>query len=107
MVFMSVAETKAKAGGMSGSVDELGPVDWIVVEFPTDRYGDGTIAPILKEYVDRGLIRVLDLMFLQKDAEGGLEFGELEDFGDDELQDLREAETDMACALRAGRPRPR
>ena len=99
MVFMGVAEAKPKAGGMSGSVDELGPVDWIVVEFPTDRYGDGTIVPILKEYVDRGLIRVLDLMFLQKDAEGGLEFGELEDFGDGPLKDLREAEADMAMVL--------
>jgi hypothetical protein len=98
MVFMGAAETKPK-GGTSGSVDELGPVDWIVVEFPTERYGDGTIAPILKEYVDRGLIRVLDLMFLQKDAEGGLEFGELEDFGDGPLKDLRETEAEMAMVL--------
>jgi hypothetical protein len=75
MVFMSAAETKPEVSGMSGSVDELGPVDWIVVEFPTDRYGDGTLAPILKEYVDRGLIRILDLMFLRKDADGAWSSG--------------------------------
>ena len=80
-------------------VDRLGPVDWIVVEFPGPDFGKGQVAPILKDYVDRGLIRVLDLMFLQKDAEGGLEFGELDDFGDGPLKDLREAETDLAMVL--------
>ena len=99
MVFMSVAETKPEAGDISGSLDGLGPVDWIVVEFPTESYGDGTIAPILAEYVDRGLVRVLDLMFLRKDAEGGLEFGELADFGDGPMKDLREAETELAMVL--------
>ena len=42
-----------KAGcSMSVNVDELGPVDWIVVEFPGTKM-TGEIAPILKEYVDR------------------------------------------------------
>ena len=54
---------------MSVNLDELGPVDWIVVEFPGSKF-TGEIAPILKDYVDRGLIRILDLLFLRKDNEG-------------------------------------
>jgi len=54
------------------SIDELGPVDWIVVEFPGTKL-TGEIAPILKDYVDRGLIKVLDLVFLKKDDDGSLE----------------------------------
>ena len=38
---------------MTVNVDELGPVDWIVVEFPGTKL-TGEIAPILKDYVDRG-----------------------------------------------------
>ena len=51
---------------MSVNVDELGPVDWIVVEFRGSKF-TGDIAPILKDYVDRGLIRILDLLFMRKD----------------------------------------
>jgi hypothetical protein len=54
------------------SIDELGPVDWIVVEFPGTKL-TGEIAPIIKDYVDRGLIKVLDLVFLKKDEGGSLE----------------------------------
>ena len=41
-------------------LDELGPVDWIVVEFPGSKF-KGEIAPILDDLVERGTIRVLDL----------------------------------------------
>jgi hypothetical protein len=51
------------------AVDELGPVDWIVVEFPGSRF-NGQIAPALLDLVDRELIRVLDLLVLKKDADG-------------------------------------
>ena len=49
------------------NIDELGPVDWIVVQFPGTKM-TGEIAPIIKDYTDRGLIKVLDLLFLKKDA---------------------------------------
>ena len=95
---MGVAATK-DGSDASRSLDELGPVDWIVVEFPTENFGDGTLAPILADYVDRGLIRILDMLFLQKDADGGLEFAELEDVGNGPLSDLRSAETELAMVL--------
>ena len=47
-------------------VDRLGPVDWMVVEFPGPDFGKGQVAPILTDYVERGLIRILDMLFLQK-----------------------------------------
>jgi hypothetical protein len=50
---------------MTVNIDELGPVDWIVVEFPGTQL-TCEIAPILKDYVDRGLIKVLDPAVLAK-----------------------------------------
>ena len=58
------------------NVDELGPVDWIVVEFPGSRF-NGEIAPALRDLVDRDLVRVLDLLVLKKDSDGTLEAFEL------------------------------
>jgi hypothetical protein len=79
-------------------VDQLGPVDWIVVEFP-DKQPTGQIAPHLKELVDRGLVRVLDLMVLQKEDDGSLDVMELSDLDSSELGDLRIAEADLAMVL--------
>ena len=83
---------------MAVNLDELGPVDWIVVEFPGSRL-NGTIAPILAGYVDQGLIRVLDLLFLKKDEDGSFEAFEATDLEDSELGELRTLETEMAMIL--------
>jgi hypothetical protein len=49
--------------------DHLGPIDYLVVEFPDNRMtGDGLRT--LVDLVDRGLIRVLDLIFVRKDGHG-------------------------------------
>jgi hypothetical protein len=79
-------------------IDELGPVDWIVVEFPGTKL-TGDIAPIIGDYVDRGLIRVLDLLFLKKDADGSLEAFEASDLGESEIGELRGYERDLAMVL--------
>src|SRR5437763_16284420 len=83
---------------MTVNIDELGPVDWIVVEFPGTKL-TGEIAPILKDYVDRGLIKVLDLLFLTKDEDGSLEAFEASDLGDSEIGELRGYEKDLAMVL--------
>jgi len=80
------------------NIDELGPVDWIVVEFPTTKM-TGEIAPIIKDYVDRGLIKVLDLLFFQKDQDGSLEAFEASDLDDNALGELRGEERDLAMVL--------
>jgi hypothetical protein len=79
-------------------VDELGPVDWIVVEFPGSRF-DGQIAPALLDLVERDLIRVLDLLVLKKDADGSLEAFELSDLDQGEIGDLRTYESELAMLL--------
>jgi hypothetical protein len=83
---------------MSINVDELGPIDWIVVEFPEPKL-TGEVAPILKDLVDRDLIRVLDLMFLTKDEEGGFEVFEATDMDDSDIGELRAYETELAMLL--------
>jgi hypothetical protein len=83
---------------MSINVDELGPVDWIVVEFPEPKF-TGEIAPILKDLTDRELIRVLDLIFLTRDRDGGFEVFESTDMDDSEIGELRAYETELAMLL--------
>ena len=50
-------------------LDQMGPVDYLVVAFPTDRM-TGEAFPLLVDLVDRGVIRILDLVFLRKDLDG-------------------------------------
>ena len=80
------------------NVDELGPVDYIVVEFPGNKF-NGDIAPALDDLVERGLIRVLDLVILQKDGYGKLDAVELSDLDESEAGSLRAYETELAMLL--------
>jgi hypothetical protein len=79
-------------------LDELGPVDWIVVEFPGSRF-KGEIVPELEDLVERGIVRVLDLLIMRKDADGSLEAFELSDLDDTEIGALRSYETELAMLL--------
>lgn len=67
------------------SLDELGPIDYVVVEFPGNQMtGEGL--PILVDLVDRGIIRIIDLVFFTKEADGSVALIEIADFdGDGEL----------------------
>ena len=79
-------------------VDELGPVDYLVVEFPPDAANfTGERAAEIGRLVDQKVIRVLDLLVLRKDVEGAVEAVEIDDL--DELDDLRAAETQLAELL--------
>jgi len=80
------------------SVDELGPVDWIVVEFPGSTF-NGEIAPALRDLVDREVVRVLDLLVLKKDSDGTLEAFELSDLDTSEIGELRGYESQLAMLL--------
>jgi hypothetical protein len=80
------------------SLDELGPVDWIVVEFPGSRF-KGEIIPELEDLVERGIVRILDLLIMKKDEDGNLEAFELSDLDDSELGSLRSYETELAMLL--------
>lgn len=85
---------------MSEEIDELGPVDWLVVEFPGSRF-KGEIAPALNDLVERGIIRVLDLLLLRKDEDGAIEAYELSDLDETEVGGLRSYEAELAMLLSA------
>jgi Family of unknown function (DUF6325) len=81
-------------------VDVLGPVDYLVVEFPAEKANfSGEIAAELKDLVERGVVRVLDLLLLRKDADGSVEAFEMHEFDDSALGELREFEGDVAMLL--------
>jgi hypothetical protein len=81
-------------------VDELGPVDYVVVEFPADKADfSGAMAAELSSLIDRDVVRVLDLILLKKELDGSVEGFESHDFGDTDLSGLRELETDLALLL--------
>jgi hypothetical protein len=54
-----------------GPFDEMGPIDYVVVEFPGNRM-TGEAFPILVDLVDRGVVRILDLVFVRKDTDGSV-----------------------------------
>ncbi|WP_127127310.1 DUF6325 family protein [Georgenia sp. SYP-B2076] len=56
---------------MTDDLDQTGPIDYLVVEFRGDRM-TGEAFPLLVDLVDRGLIHILDLMFLRKDPDGSV-----------------------------------
>ena len=84
---------------MADSLDELGPVDWHVVEFPGPNFGNGQIAPFLDDLVKRELIRVLDMVFLRKTEDGTLETAEISDLDESQLGEVRMAEAELAMVL--------
>ncbi|KAB7745122.1 DUF1269 domain-containing protein [Nostocoides sp. F2B08] len=83
---------------MVASPDVLGSVDWIVVEFPGSKF-NGEVAPAILDLVDKGLVRVLDLLIIKKDDEGEFEVFEATDLEDTELGELRRHEADLAMVL--------
>ncbi|MET9624351.1 MULTISPECIES: DUF6325 family protein [unclassified Streptomyces] len=63
----------------------MGPIDYVVVEFPGNRMTGEGLGHLI-DLVDRGLIRILDLMFITKDTDGTVAALELTDLdGDGEL----------------------
>ena len=82
----------------TSSLDELGPVDYLVVEFPAGASNfTGEMVQELLALVDSGTIRVIDVLILTKDPDGAVEAAELSDFG--ELGALEALEAQLAELL--------
>ncbi|MGA7149013.1 MAG: DUF6325 family protein [Microbacterium sp.] len=82
------------------TLDELGPVDFVVVEFPPGHsHFTGEMAEELLTLVDAGTIRVIDLMIITKDADGTIEALELSEL--DDLGPLARLEAELAELLAA------
>jgi Family of unknown function (DUF6325) len=80
------------------SLDDLGPVDYLVVEFPAGASNfTGEMAAELLALVDSGTIRVIDVLILTKDEDGAVDAMELSDVG--ELGELQALEAELAELL--------
>jgi hypothetical protein len=64
----------------------LGPVEMLLVRFPGNQF-TGEIVPALKELIDTNTIRILDLLFIKKDADGSLTILEVDEVDEDEVYD--------------------
>ena len=72
---------------MTDDLDEMGPIDYIVVEFPGNRMtGEGL--PLLVDLVDRGIIRILDLVFIRKELDGSVTGVAIADLDSDGVLDM-------------------
>jgi Family of unknown function (DUF6325) len=80
-VLASTPWSVGKEGLVNEGDVELGPIDYLVVEWPAGQQPTGEGLPLLVDLVDRGLIRVLDLAFVRKEEDGrivGLDLGDLD-----------------------------
>jgi hypothetical protein len=53
-------------------LEEMGPVDYVVMEWDGDQPVTGEVMPLLLDLVDRGMIRILDIAFIVKDRDGSV-----------------------------------
>lgn len=68
-------------------LDEMGPIDYLVVEFPGSRM-TGKGLPMLVDLVDRGIVRVLDFVFVKKETDGSVNAVAVTDIDRDGQLDL-------------------
>jgi hypothetical protein len=93
-----VKPTKRNEVMTDASLDALGPVDYVIVEFPAGASNfTGEMAAELLALVDSGTIRVIDMLILTKDMEGTVDTMELSDVG--ELGELEALEAELAELL--------
>ena len=80
------------------SLDELGPVDYVIIEFPAGASNfTGEMTKELLALVDAGTIRVIDILILTKNDDGSVDAIELSDVG--ELGELQALEAELAELL--------
>ena len=81
-------------------IDEMGPVDYLVVEFPAGKSNfTGEMAAELASLVNAGTVRLLDLLIVHKADDGTFEAFEIDDL--DEVDELRALEGQIAEILAA------
>src|SRR6186997_2960283 len=95
-----MTDTTTELVEQNTDLDSLGPVDYIVVEFPAGASNfTGEMAEELLALVDAGTIRVIDVLILTKNEDGSVDAMELSDI--DELGPLQAVEAELAELLAA------
>ncbi|MGZ4185775.1 MAG: DUF6325 family protein [Solirubrobacteraceae bacterium] len=67
---------------------ELGPIDVVVIAYPAGAPMTGEAIPILLDLVDRGIVRVLDALFVRKEDDGTFAGFDLADLDEETAGDL-------------------
>ena len=68
--------------------EELGPIDYLIVEWGAGYQPDGSALVHLVDLADRGIIRILDLVFIRKTDDGDIEAVEIQQFDLDATPEL-------------------
>ena len=74
---------------MEAHEDELGPIDIVVIAYPADAPMTGEAAPMLVDLVDRGIIRVLDALFVRQNDDGTFSGFAASDLDSDSVGDFK------------------
>jgi hypothetical protein len=80
--------TSATTGTAPDTV-ELGPVDILVLGFPAGAPMTGDAVPLLMDLVERGIVRVLDVLFVTKDDDGEVAGFDAQGIGPDRIGDFQ------------------
>jgi hypothetical protein len=82
------------------NLDQLGPVEYVVVRFPADKADfSGAMADELKKLTDNDTVRVLDLLIVTTDEDGNVAVAELRDHDDSVVGELRSLEAELSLML--------
>jgi len=74
---------------MEAHTDELGPIDIVVIAYPADAPMTGEAVPIVMDLIERGIIRVLDVLFVMQNEDGTFSGFEARDLEADRIGDLK------------------
>jgi hypothetical protein len=74
---------------MEAHEDELGPIDIVVIAYPADAPMTGDAVPIFVDLVERGIIRVLDVLIVRQNEDGTVSGFEATDLDGDSIGDLK------------------
>jgi hypothetical protein len=74
---------------MEAHEDELGPIDIVVIAWPADAPKTGEAVPIFVDLVDRGIIRVLDVLFVIQNEDGTVSGFEATDLDSERIGDFK------------------
>jgi hypothetical protein len=90
------ATAEADEGGdvTEDQLDEMGPIDFIVIEWPGEQ-PVGDVVPLIVDAVDRGIIRILDIAIMAKGDDGSVAAIDLGDLEDDSFAEFDGASTGL------------
>jgi hypothetical protein len=73
---------------MNAHEEELGPIDIVVIAYPADAPMTGEAVPLFIDLIERGIVRVLDVMFVTMDADGTFSGFDATDLDEDSVGDF-------------------